>query len=229
VSSASSVGDPDIGKPAVDRASRRPVVKHDGRHARRERGRLAAIDATFELILEGQIPPSAEQVAERANISLSSLFRYFDGLADMQLQALDRFADRYISLLADPSPDAPPADTATRIAEFVKQRIELFDQAGALIVLAQRRAIDNPMIHNRLAALAQRQAGQVRSWFAPELGPIAARDRDTDGLIGVINSVASAQGFQTLTHVNDCTPSDIEQAWRRSIRVLLDQWRTTRD
>ncbi len=47
------------------------------------------------LILEGKAPPSAQDVAERAGVSVSSVFRNFDGLADLQRRALDQFQSRY--------------------------------------------------------------------------------------------------------------------------------------
>ena len=59
----------------------------DGRRARRERGRSAVIDAAFALAEEGKIPLTTELVAERSGVSAASIFRYFDGLDDLQYQA----------------------------------------------------------------------------------------------------------------------------------------------
>ena len=60
-----------------------PTVTVAGRRARRERNRTAVIDAMFELIAEGKVPPPAEALAERAGVSVSSIFRYFDNLDEL--------------------------------------------------------------------------------------------------------------------------------------------------
>ncbi len=70
----------------------------DGRHARRERGRAAVVDALFEFLLEGRLPPTVDEVANRAGVSVASVFRYFDGIEDMQRHAFARFRTRFAHL-----------------------------------------------------------------------------------------------------------------------------------
>src|SRR5262245_26963929 len=53
----------------------------DGRTQRAERSRVAIVRALFELIGEGNPQPTAQQVAERAEVGLRSVFRHF---ADME-------------------------------------------------------------------------------------------------------------------------------------------------
>ena len=55
----------------------------DGRHARRDRNRLAVVDAMLELYVEGNLDPSSDEIAERAGLSPRSLFRYFEDLDDL--------------------------------------------------------------------------------------------------------------------------------------------------
>ena len=54
----------------------------DGRHARRARNRAAVIEAVYELVKSGKVPPSVDDVASEAGVSVSSIFRIFDGLPD---------------------------------------------------------------------------------------------------------------------------------------------------
>ena len=62
----------------------------DGRRARRERGRLAVSDAVIDLVGEGNTDPTSEQVAERAGVSVASLFRYFETLEELRQETLRR-------------------------------------------------------------------------------------------------------------------------------------------
>ena len=50
----------------------------DGRTARRDRGRTAALEAALELFEDGNLEPTPEEIAERAGISSRSMYRYFE-------------------------------------------------------------------------------------------------------------------------------------------------------
>ena len=45
----------------------------DGRRLRREHGRLVTLDATIDLILAGISPPTVEQIASEAGVSVACL------------------------------------------------------------------------------------------------------------------------------------------------------------
>ena len=52
----------------------------DGRRQRSERSRRKIIEAMFELMREGDIRPSATDVAERAGVGLRTVFRHFEDM-----------------------------------------------------------------------------------------------------------------------------------------------------
>ena len=39
---------------------------------------ISALDAFIDLVLEGNLPPTPQQVAKRAGISMATFFRYFE-------------------------------------------------------------------------------------------------------------------------------------------------------
>ena len=55
-------------------------LKPDGRLLRSERSRHLIVEATTELIDEGVLTPTAQQVAKRANVGIRSVFRHFDDM-----------------------------------------------------------------------------------------------------------------------------------------------------
>ena len=87
------------------------------------------IDAAFELLLSGHQQLAVDDIAAAAGVSTASVFRYFDGLADLQRQAVDRFLDRFSPLLV--SPDAGHGRRGERLARLVqvlnKHRLGLTD------------------------------------------------------------------------------------------------------
>jgi len=67
-----------------------PVL--DGRTARSARTRDAVVRALLGLISEGDVRPTAGRIAERAGISLRSVYVHFDDLDDLFLAAFQRRA-----------------------------------------------------------------------------------------------------------------------------------------
>lgn len=65
-------------KDVVDKGST-PVS--DGRRLRSERSQQAIVDASHALISEGNLIPTAQQIADRAGVGIRSFFRHF---ADME-------------------------------------------------------------------------------------------------------------------------------------------------
>jgi len=55
----------------------------DGRRLRSERSRQAIVDAMLQLVEEGNLVPSAQQVAERAGVGIRSVFRHFSDMESL--------------------------------------------------------------------------------------------------------------------------------------------------
>jgi AcrR family transcriptional regulator len=190
----------------------------DGRRARRERGRAAVVDAAFELAQEGKIPLTTDMIAERSGVSAASIFRYFDGLDDLQYRAYERFRERYAPLVAA----APDGSRDERIAAFVESRLELFEQAGAIMALGRLRALEHQPLLEASTEIKAAMAAQVRRTFAAETaGASPARNAD---LVAVIDALASPEAWDVLRRGHARSRRQIARTWRRSIAVLIDDW-----
>lgn len=191
----------------------------DGRHARRKRSRDAAIEAVFELVREGKIPPSADAVAERAGLSVSSLFRNFDGLHDMQRQALERsqaeFAHFYLVSDAHES-------RAERVRAHVTSRVEFFDAANILLRLGRARAVDHEVFVKGLAHLRSNLADQTRQRFATEIKQLTP----TEGvnLTALIDAATSPEAFDLMGAAHSRTSRQITKTWIIALDALLARW-----
>lgn len=192
----------------------------DGRRARRERSRAAIIDAVFELVRDGKIPPDVDAVAERAGVSVSSVFRSFDGLDDMQRHAFEVFAGRY-SHLFEPTVSTS-ADRAERIAAHVRIRLDLFEAAGPIMAIARHRALDYAPMAGGVARSRSRLADQTRAHFTQEttqLTPAAAAD-----LIATIDTITSAESYELMGATHSRTHRQISRTWIATLTSLLAGW-----
>lgn len=132
-----------------------PVV--DGRRARRHRSRDLAVDALLDLLGEGVLKPTAQQVAERSGVSLRSIFRIFDDVESLNAAASARQLGRIRHLFVDVMPTGSLTD---RVAQVVAINGRLYESIAPI----------------RRAALRE-QLGRARGWvrtevdrvFAPEL------------------------------------------------------------
>jgi len=194
------------------------LLVRDGRNARRERSREAVIDAVFALVQEGKLPPRVEDIAERAGISISSIFRIFDGLADVQRQALEHSHQQWASSFAV---DDAGDELAARIRSHVRSRVELYETAGGLMRVGRGRALDHEPMVEGLARLRARFADQTRQRFATEvqaLTPAAAAD-----LVAIVDTVTSPDAFELMTAGHARTPRQISRAWVATLAAVLEQ------
>jgi AcrR family transcriptional regulator len=67
----------------------------DGRRRRSESSRDKIVEAMLALVAEGQITPSAEQVAGRASVGLRSVFRHFKDMESLYAAMTARLARNY--------------------------------------------------------------------------------------------------------------------------------------
>jgi AcrR family transcriptional regulator len=197
------------------------VLEHaavDGRRARRERGRAAVIDAMFELLQEGKIPATADLLAERSGVSVASIFRYFDGIDDLQLQTLQRFRERFGPLLhTDIS-----GDLETRIDTYVGSRLELYERAGAIMSVGRLRALEHEPLVEASAQMRSTLADQVRLAFAAEIdGASSGRAAD---LVAVVDALTSLEAWDVMRKTHARSRAQIARAWKQGIGALIRAW-----
>ena len=96
----------------------------DGRAARALRTREAIVDACIALVEEGDLRPTAPRIAERAGVSVRSVFQHFDDLPSLHIAVTESIAERMAALVVPIDATLPLDD---RIARFVEQRSNLLE------------------------------------------------------------------------------------------------------
>lgn len=195
-------------------------VPIDGRRARRERGRTAVIDAMFDLLQDGKIPPPVDLVAERSGVSVSTIFRYFQNLDTLQVQTFERFLERFESLIAScGDTDAP---RSTRIAGYAAARLDLYEQAGTIMTVGRLRSLEHEPLVEASARTRGLLADQVRSWFAPEID--AALHGSSGDLPAALDAFTSLESWDVMRRTHSRSRSQIDSTWQRGLAALCDTW-----
>ena len=189
----------------------------DGRRARRERGRLAVVDAMVDLLREGHRPPGVDAVADRAGVSVASVFRYFDNLDDLQNETTARFFERYAPLFD--ITDIGVGSLGPRIDRYVDARIRLYETTAPIARFARARALDQPRMAVSLRDMRRRLAAQARRHFEPELRPLGAAARTQ--VVASIATLTAFEAWDALRNDLDVSAPGVRRAWRRGVRALL--------
>jgi len=145
----------------------------DGRRARRHRSRDLAVDALLDLLGEGVLRPTAQQVAERAGVSLRSIFRIFDDVESLNAAAAARQLSRIRHLFVDVVATGALAD---RVAVVIDINARLYEAITPIRRAALRAAPESPALQEQLARARGWLLGEVDRVFAAEL---AAADATT--------------------------------------------------
>lgn len=169
-----------------------PAPTTDGRTLRSLRTREAIVDATIALLEEGDLRPTAPRVAERAAVSVRSVFQHFDDLETLHASVAERLVDRVAVLLVPVAPDLPLPE---RLDRFVHQRALLLEAVTPI-----RRAADvhGPFSTEITARLRDGQAflrDELVRTFSPELDAAGA---DRGELLDALDAVLSWSTWEGL-------------------------------
>lgn len=143
----------------------------DGRRLRAERNRTAVVEAILDLILAGDMQPSAATVAERAGVSLRSVFRHFEDLDQLLLAAVARHRERTARLWAAPTPAS--GSQSDRVAALVHQRCRYHEETLPVRRAAEFKATTSAVLRDQLAIGTAFMRHQVGELFEPELAAVA--------------------------------------------------------
>ena len=144
------------------------VASSDGRIARGERTRSSIADALYELLVEGAENPSGRDIAERANVSLRSVFQHFDDIEAVYSELITRQHERVAPFLEPISQEIPLNE---RVEIFIENRDSMFALAAPLrrSMGTYRGVKTSHTIRRALTYLHRAQREQSAYSFAPEL------------------------------------------------------------
>jgi AcrR family transcriptional regulator len=199
-----------------------PSAETDGRRQRSERNRVAVVDALLELVREGHEQPSAAAVAERAGVSLRSVFRHFDDVDALVAAAVARHLDEIDPLLEIEVPTGRrgrPAPLDERISVLTRQRARLYEEIASVRVLAERRQSSSPPIAAGLDRVRRRQRRQVSAMFAPEIEGLDASARRR--ILGELDLVTSFAAWRQLRDEQGASVARAAEAMARLVRAVL--------
>jgi AcrR family transcriptional regulator len=106
----------------------------DGRRRRSHDSRARIIAAMLDLVREGEIAPGAEQVAERAQVGLRTVFRHFKDMDSLYREIANAMESELMKVVARPFKGETWPE---RVLELIERRAPAFEKIAPF-----RRASD---------------------------------------------------------------------------------------
>lgn len=189
--------------------------KVDGRRARGLRTRDAIVSALMDLVAGGDIAPTAQRIADRAGVSVRSVYQHFTDVEGLYADASARTFDWVLSMSKEVDPSWP---LDRRIEEFAIARamtLEMltpFSRASRLIEPTSAAIRQNRLVMQRWGQ------DRVDRIFATELDRLEGPPRAC--LLGALDTISSAEAWEHLRTSGHSVKS-ARQVMRTGVAALL--------
>jgi AcrR family transcriptional regulator len=151
----------------------------DGRRRRSETSRGKIVEAMLAIVAEGQITPSAEQVALRAEVGLRSVFRHFKDMESLYAEMTARLSRQYQLWLV---PFTAP-DWRGQLAETLERRVSTYEKLMPFKRAADAHRHESASIQTEHARRLAIMRARLKSLLPEEIGGDELRFETLDLLL----------------------------------------------
>jgi AcrR family transcriptional regulator len=183
----------------------------DGRRQRSVDSRTRIVQALLDLVGEGEISPSAEQVAHRAQVGLRSVFRHFKDMDSLYSEMSQVIEAEIVKTFYRPHVGVTVAE---RLTDLISRRAGLFERIGpfrrASTTLAHRSSF--------LASEQRRMTAGLRKILEDALTPEMVADR---AKVEVLDLLLSFDCWNRLRRDQNLSPSEAEAVIGAAVARLI--------
>jgi AcrR family transcriptional regulator len=160
----------------------------DGRRQRTERSRTAIIEASLNLLEEGILVPTAQQISDRAGVGIRTFFRHFDDMIALFEAVDDSIRNHYERLILGGDRNGTLEE---RIDHAIDQHATVYEQIANVILstAAQRWRYD--VLRKNYARNQRGLRKDLDNWL-PELKDLPQSTREA------IDAIASFEMWNRL-------------------------------
>src|ERR1700677_1557724 len=199
-----------LGRPSSDGA---PA---DGRAARSLRSRRAIVDAMRALHAEGDLRPTAPRVAERAGVSVRTVWQQFADMETLLVEANRRDFEILKSLTERIDPGLP---LGARVEVFTSQRARILEQMTPSWRAARiHEPFSTELSRSKAKTLAKAKT-ELETVFTPELGKLPGKKRQQ--LLDGLHAISIWSFWESLRTDLLLGPEQAEDLFRATFTGLL--------
>ena len=184
----------------------------DGRRRRGRDNRDRIVAAMMALVRAGEVRPSAEQVAARADVGLRTVFRHFEDM-DALYSEISRAMEAEVRALVDRPFEA--ADWRGRLIEEVERRARMFEAIRpfrrAAVAVQHRSKFLKPDYARAVAELRERLTRILPPAF-----------RDDPARLEALDLVMSFEAWDRLRDAQALSPDRAKAVIEAAVASILD-------
>jgi AcrR family transcriptional regulator len=188
------------------------LASSDGRRRRGQDNRAKIVAAMLDIIHAGDLAPSAEQVAQRADVGLRTVFRHFQDMDSL-------FREMSVVIMGELHAAAETPfrsdDWRERVVELVERRGGAFEKVGPFLratSLLQRRSKYMDIDHTRLVKA-------LREILSQQLPPAVAGDQLK---LEALDLLLSFEAWSRLRREQGLSPQRAQDTLAAAVRRLID-------
>lgn len=185
----------------------------DRRVLRGRRNRDAIVDAVVELIEEGILSPTADQVATRAGVARRSVYHHFADMEELIRAVSDQHLATYLGYV---HPVRTDGDFAARVAAFIEQRCGFAERLLHVYRASLLLAAQSPRIAEQIAAADAYLRDELRRTFAGEFRRAPGWTLDS------LDLITSLEGWARLRFNQSLSVLRARRVVEESLRTLLE-------
>jgi AcrR family transcriptional regulator len=189
----------------------------DGRVRRGAENRSALVEALVSLYEEGELTPTAAEIAQRAGVAVRSVYGHFGDVETLAAEVSQRQWEVHGPLM-DATPIA--GTLRERVGELVARRSELFEAIAPVRRAGMLHAHHSETIAANLRRLSRRLRAQVAATFATELD-----SSDHTELLDTVDLLLAWESWDRLRSQQGCSPARARRVIESALVRLLDPTR----
>jgi len=185
----------------------------DGRVLRGQRNREAIVDAMVEMYEQGNLRPTAAQVAEAAGLSTRSVYHHFDDMKSLALEVTSRSEGR----MRPPDLAAMSNVALTeRICMFVDHRFDRWRQTSAVVRAGLLAEYDSHVVAELMSIGREKRIEEIRTVFADAVTGV-----DKDAVFCGLDVVFGYDTWHRLIDVRELDPETAAHLVAKMARALI--------
>ena len=179
--------------------------KPDGRRLRSNRSRQLIIESMLELIKQGNLVPTAQQVADHANVGIRSVFRHFEDMESIFETASELCHREYRGLFirGDRS-----GSLQERILHATECHANAYETMSNMILSGSARQWNSEVLQKSYIAYQHQLRRDLDEWL-PELESLTESKRQA------VDGIASFEMWHRLRNIQSLGKTD-------SIKIIVE-------
>jgi len=179
--------------------------KPDGRRLRSNRSRQLIIESMLELIKQGNLVPTAQQVADHANVGIRSVFRHFEDMESIFETASELCHTEYRGLFIGGDRSGSLQE---RILHATECHANAYETMSNMILSGSARQWNSEVLQKSYIAYQHQLRRDLDEWL-PELESLTESKRQA------VDGIASFEMWHRLRNIQSLGKTD-------SIKIIVE-------